>query len=78
MRATECALMFYKTIDNNSTELQGFQNDKIGHLSDFLPVWLKESGFRALESIEPDISSFKEQLAVKCAAAFSETVDKAD
>jgi len=74
--ATKCALSFYQSISSNSTELHIFQNDKIGYLSDFLPVWLEKSGFRALGGVRPDTSSFKEQLAVDCASSFSEIVDK--
>lgn len=74
--ATACAFKFYEIISNNSSEFQEFRNYKFRYLKGFLPVWLRESGFQALNSANAAVSPFKAQLTANCAEVFKEIIDK--
>ena len=68
--ATQCAFKFYDKKNQNPGEFQAFTRDKVAFLKEFIPLWLKYSGFvfQGVTNVTSSSSTLIEELAKECGA----------
>jgi len=68
--STQCAFKFYDKKNQNPGEFQAFTRDKVAFLREFIPLWLKYSGFvfQGVTSVTSSSSTLIEELAKECGA----------
>lgn len=66
--SAECAFKFYEKKNENPQEFQEFINDRIGFFREFIPLWLRHSGFNfnQVETITDSSSNLVNELATEC------------
>lgn len=66
--STECAFKFYEKKNENPQDFREFTNDIIGFFREFIPLWLKYSGFNfnQVETIADSLSNLVNELAQEC------------
>lgn len=76
--STTCALKFYEKKIQNEDAFQGFITNKVAFLIEFIPLWLKYSGFvfQGVNNVSESSSTLISNLAKECGAVVG-TVDKA-
>ena len=68
--SAKCAFKFYDKKNQNPTEFQAFIRDKVAFLREFIPLWLKYSGFvfQGVTNVTSSSSTLIEELAKECGA----------
>jgi len=68
--STQCAFKFYDEKKQNPGECEAFIRDKVTFLREFIPLWLKDSGFvsQGLTGVASSSSTLIEELAKECGA----------
>lgn len=68
--STKCAFKFYEKENQNAKEFESFTIDKVAFLSEFMPLWLKYSGFvfHGVNNVPSSSSTLVEELAEECGA----------
>jgi len=74
--STKCAFRFFERRKNNPQRFREFADNKIGFLTEFVPLWLKHSGFvfQNLSSVQRPSSTLVESFVNEC-ASIVRTVD---
>jgi hypothetical protein len=68
--STQCAFKFYDKKKQNQQEFQVFTRNKVVFLREFIPLWLKYSGFvfQGVANVTSSSSTLIEELAKECGA----------